>query len=154
MFDGKDLMVEIDLEFPDIVDEDPIDNNGISILEQPFTDVLVHAKVLLPHDSEMQSAKVIGSSRSDSGGSTDTYYKDPFLNLILYDLEFPDSVVKQYAANNIADNMFLQVTYDGHTQLVLDMILVWKTDESTISKDNMWIITRIGTERIRRTTKG
>ena len=43
-------MVDEDLEFPDIVDEDCADNNGIPILEQPFTDVLIHAEVLLPHD--------------------------------------------------------------------------------------------------------
>ena len=35
-FDKKGLMVDEDSEVPDIVDRDPVDNNGIPILEQPY----------------------------------------------------------------------------------------------------------------------
>ena len=62
--------------------------------------------------------------------------------------------MKQYAANTIAENMFSQVTNDGQTHLVLDMILDWKTDLGATSKDNMCIITRNGTKRMRRTIQG
>ena len=65
--------------------------------------MLIHAKVLLQYDGEMNLAKAIGSSRSDSGNCIGTYNKDSFLNSILYDLEFPDGVIKQYAANAIAE---------------------------------------------------
>ena len=58
-------MVDDDSEFPDVVEEDPVDNNGIPILEQLFTDVLIYTEVKLPHDGETQLAKVISRSRSN-----------------------------------------------------------------------------------------
>ena len=135
MFDKKDLMVDDDSEFPYVVVEDPVDDNNIPILEQPFTDVLIYAEAKLPHDGRMQLAKVIGHSRSDSGEYKGTYNNNPLLDSILYHLEFPDGVIKQYAANTIAVNMISQITNNRQTHLVLDMILDWKTDGNTIPKD-------------------
>ena len=40
------------------LDEDSVDETGKSVFETPFTDLLIHAEVILPHWEEIQSGKV------------------------------------------------------------------------------------------------
>ena len=42
-----------------------------------------------------------------------TYDNDPVINSIVYDVEFPDGTIREYAANVIAQNMLTQVDEDG-----------------------------------------
>ena len=42
----------------DIPDDNTLDTNGKAIYENPFTDMLIHAKVLLLQGENVQSAKV------------------------------------------------------------------------------------------------
>ena len=48
------------------------------------------------------------SARDADGNIVGTYDDNPILNTIVYDVEFPDGAVKQYAANVIAENMYTQ----------------------------------------------
>ena len=52
-----------------------------------------------------------------------TYDDNPFLNTIIYEVEFPDGQVKDYAANVIAENMLTQVDSDGFTLSMMDGII-------------------------------
>ena len=49
-FDEKDFLVDDneEAESQNIPEEDPVDNAGKAVLENPTTDVLIHAEVLLP----------------------------------------------------------------------------------------------------------
>ena len=49
-FDEKDFLVDDDKEVKsqDIPEEDPINNAGKAVLENPTTDILIHTEVLLP----------------------------------------------------------------------------------------------------------
>ena len=40
------------------IDEDPVDETGKYIFETNFSDLLIHAEVMLPHVEELQSGKV------------------------------------------------------------------------------------------------
>ena len=44
-----------------------------------------------------------------------SYNENPLLNSIIYDVEFPDGQIKEYAANVIAQNMYSQVDSEGRT---------------------------------------
>ena len=50
----------------------------------------------------MELAKVIGMSIRPDGTTAGTYDPHPHLNTIIYDEEFDDGKIKEYAANVIA----------------------------------------------------
>ena len=73
---------------------------------------------------------------------------------MVYDVEFPDGVVKEYAANIIAENMYSQVDPDGHATGILECILDFKKDDKALHKDDLYITTQSGLRRMRQTTTG
>ena len=66
---------------------------------------------------------------------------------MVYNVEFPDGVVKEYAANVIVENMCAQVDPDGHTHSVLDSIIDFKKDKTALHKDDMYITTKMAALR-------
>jgi hypothetical protein len=93
--------------------DDPVDATGQPLDQQPAYDHIINAELTMPHQDSMQSARVIGRSVGPDGQTTGTYHKNPILNLIVYDVEFPDGEVKEYAANIIAENLLSQVDSEG-----------------------------------------
>ena len=55
------------------------------------------------------------------------------LNSIIYDLELPDGAVKQYASNVIAENMYSQVDYNGHSAGTIDVIVDYSKDDTVVT---------------------
>ena len=145
--------VEPDLiEIPD--DEDPVDEKGTAIFEQPITDSWINAELNLTQGEKIQNAKVIGRSKDSNGQTIGTFHENPLLSTILYDVEFPDGEIKEYGANAIAMNMYSQVDPDGHrTQLVED-IVDYKKDHTAVSMADKYLITKSGQRRMRKSTVG
>ena len=100
------------VKFPE--DNDLVDSKGKSIFEKPITDQCINAKLNLPQGKEMKNTKVIGRTKDSNGEVVGTYNENPFLNTIIYDVEFPDGEIKEYGANVITENMYSQVDSDGH----------------------------------------
>ena len=73
-------------------------------------------------DSEVKKGKVVRRATGPDGKVTGTHEDNPILNTVLYDVEFPDGQVREYAANVIAENMLTQVDSDRFT-LTIDTIL-------------------------------
>ena len=117
---------------------DPVDDNGMSLSEQPLYDRLLHAEVCLPQGERMQMAKVLRVSKDSEGRTVGNYDDNPILNTIVYDVEFPDGAVVQYAANIIQENLLTQVDPDGHQYHVLDSILEYATDDNAVA-DNLTV---------------
>jgi hypothetical protein len=138
----------------DDIEEDPVDSDGMSVFEKPITDHLIHAELNLPQGETMQHAKVTGRSKDDTGSTIGTYDHNPMLNTMLYDVEFPDGSVKEYAANIIAENMFSQVDPDGYSHNLLEAILDFKRDGNAIDKSDKYITTKSGNRRLRKSTSG
>ena len=137
-----------------IEDEDPVDASGLALSEQPLFDHLVHAEVALPQGEEMQPARVVGHSRDIDGNVIGTHDDNPILNTIVYDVEFPDGMIRQYSANVIAENMYSQVDSEGYQFALLDSIIDYDTDERAVTKSNMYVVTKRGRRRMRKTTVG
>ena len=106
----------------EIPDDDPVDATGKAIYEKLFTDMMIHAKVLLPQRENVKSTKVQGITKDDDGKMVGTFESNQIFNTIIYDVDFPDGAVKQYAANVIAENMYIQVDSDGHSTIIFDVI--------------------------------
>jgi hypothetical protein len=41
------------------------------------------------------------------------------MNSIVYEVEFPDGELREYAANILAENILSQVDYEGHTIMLM-----------------------------------
>ena len=63
---------------------------------------------------------VVGRHRDHDGNTIEFQNKNPILNTAVYDVQFPDGAMKQYAANTIAENLYSQVDIDGHIHLMID----------------------------------
>ena len=62
----------------------------------------------------MKVAKVARRILDEIGKLVGTYYDNPMLNTLMYDVAFPDGATKPYAANMIAENIHNSVDLDGH----------------------------------------
>ena len=78
---------------------DCVDANGKPILVHSLTNILVSAEVLLPHGEEQVMAKFFSKSVDENGQVIGAHNKNPLLNTLVYNVEFPDVDVKKYAAN-------------------------------------------------------
>ena len=96
---------------------DAVDSMGRPINQQSVTGLLINAEVLLPQGDSRQMAKVVRRAIDSDGLVIGEFNENPILNSLVYDVEFPDGVVKQYAANVIAENVLGQVDKSGfHAQ--------------------------------------
>ena len=102
-------------EQPTLGVEDIVDSTGKLINQQPAYDQIINPEVQLQLGEELIAGEVIQRTVGTDGQVTGTYDNYPFLNSIIYDMEFPDGQVKEYAANIIAENMLTQVDSDGMT---------------------------------------
>eukprot|EP00957_Ditylum_brightwellii_P053305 4041156-Ditylum_brightwellii.AAC.1 len=73
---------------------------------------------------------------------------------MVYDVEFPNGQIKDYAANVIAENIITQVDLDGLSTTMLDAVTDWQKDESAVKKAEKNLVTQCGQRRLRKTTQG
>ncbi len=136
------------------VDEDPADSDGTSVFEKPITDHWINAELTLPQGEKMQTAKVIRRSTDDNGKVIGKYDGNPLLNTLMYDVEFPDGEVREYAANIIFENMFAQVDTHGQRYQLLESIIDYKKESNAIPMSEKYIYTKSGQRRLRKSTVG
>ena len=97
----------------------------------------------------MTPGKVLGRSTSDNQ-QIETFDDNPMMNSIIYDVEFPDGVVKEYPANFIAENIYQNVDINRSEELSLYCIIDHSKSEDDVSKDDRYVITKNGNRRLRR----
>ena len=140
-------------DLPD--NEDVTDSTGKVLEQQPMWDSLINAEVLLQLDDNLTMGKVKGRSLDPHGNVTGSYNENPLLNSIIYDVEFPDGQVKEYAANILAENMLSQVDSDGHYRALLKGIVDHRKNPATaVPMEDKYLVTPSGQRRLRRTTQG
>jgi len=71
-------------------------------------------------------ARVKGRTRNALGQEIDTYNENPMMNTMIYEVEFQDGTIKEYATNVIADNIYAQVDHEGFMYTLLDAIIDFK----------------------------
>ena len=69
-------------------------------------------------------------------------------------MEFTDGVVKEYTANVIAENMYVQVDPDSHSYGIFDSIIYFKIDKKALSSDDLYVTSKNGRRCIREITSG
>ena len=138
---------------PDI--EDTVDSTGKKLNQLPAYDQIINAEVSLQMGESMTVGRVTKRAIGPDGQVAGTYDENPYLNSMVYEVEFPDGQVKEYAANLIAENMLTQVDSEGFSLMLMKAIIDYKKDESmAISKTDKYVITSQGGKKPRKTTTG
>ena len=83
-----------------------------------------------------------------------SYDENPVLNSMIYDVEFPDGSIKEYAANILAENILSQVDPSGYNRILLREIIDYRKDDSAVPMEDKFLTTRSGQRRLRKTTQG
>ncbi|MGH7954663.1 MAG: hypothetical protein ACREOZ_01755, partial [Gloeomargaritales cyanobacterium] len=117
-------------------------------------DKYISAQVLLPKGDGLISCRVIDRKRDHDGQPLGRHNRNPILNTRVYNVEFPDGHVEEYAANVIAESLYSQVDNEGNQYLIMREIVDHKKDGTAIAKVDMWISSANGNKRKRLTTKG
>jgi hypothetical protein len=115
---------------------------------------LINAKVLLSHEDSQAIAQVVRRAVNDEGRMIGTFNENPLLNTLLYECEFNDGTTKEYAANTIASNIFLESDADGFINSLLYHIVDHKCSGEAIGMADKYITTKTGTKRMRQITVG
>ena len=116
-------------------------------------DKYLGAETRLPSGDSMLRAIVKARKRDFNGNPIGKANSNPLLDTRLYDVEFPDGEIKEYAANVIAESIYSQVDDEGRHHLLLDSLVDHIKDDTAIPLDDGYIVTN-GTRRRRLTTKG
>jgi hypothetical protein len=54
------------------------------------------------------------------------------MNSIVYEFEFPDGELKEYAANILAEHILSRVDHEGHNIMLMREIIDYKRDEAMV----------------------
>jgi hypothetical protein len=135
--------------------EDAVDANGQLLNQMPAYDRILNSEVSLQTGEEMSVGKVTQRALGPDGTVAGTYDENPFLNTMIYEVEFPNGDVKEYAANIITENMLTQVDSDGYSLTTMKGIINYKPDDVVaIPKSDMYVVTSRGQKKMRKTTIG
>jgi hypothetical protein len=103
----------------------------------------------------MKTGKVTKRAVDHEGKVVGSYDNNPYLNSMIYEVEFPDGQMKEYAANIIAENMLTQVDSEGYSTTLMEGIIDYSKDTAVeVTKSDMYVVTGRGQKRPRKTTQG
>ena len=119
-------------------------------------DNYIGAEVVIPgKDSLPVLAKVKKRKRDPAGNPIGEENPNPILDSRIYELEFPDGRIEEYAVNVIAENLLNQADGDGWDTGLLDEILDFRMNsEVAISKEDGFVELPNGHRRPVVTTRG
>ncbi|GFH48974.1 pol protein [Chaetoceros tenuissimus] len=99
--------------------------------------------------------KVKGRKRDAAGNPVGEANENPILDTRVYELEFPDGRIEEYAVNMIAENLFEQADEDGWDSGIIEEFLdIRKDDSIAVPKEQGTYCNSAGIERNVVTTKG
>jgi hypothetical protein len=133
---------------------DLVDAGGRPLMLNSLTDALINSEVLLNKDEATAIACVVRRAVDNQGKAIGAWNVNPILNTLVYECEFDDGTIKEYAANTIACNIYEEGNADGFSSALLHTIVDHKSSGEAIKMDEKYITTKTGTRRMRQTTVG
>jgi len=116
-------------------------------------DTYVGASVNLPIGGTVKAGTVKHRARNADGELIGKQNDNPILDTRIYQVEFPDGEVAEYAANVIAENMFAQCDPNGNQYLLLKSIIDHATDGTALTSENRFVTVN-GRQCPRKTSRG
>jgi hypothetical protein len=116
-------------------------------------DRFIAAEVMLPQGDILVPAHVARRKHDVNGNPIGIAHDNPLLDMRVYEVEFPDGHVEEYAANMIAENIYAEVDSEGNQFLIMDEIIGHQANETALTSEEQWI--QVGSNRqMQKTTKG
>ena len=119
--------------------------------------ILKRSTSIYPQESSCHETARLSEVKSRGGRETETTTlldnANPILDTRVYEVEFPDEHVDEYAANVIAEHMYSQVDSERHHFMIMDEIVDHEKDGSAVAADDQ-CITVNGRQHSHKTTKG
>lgn len=134
---------------PDYDDEDEGDD---LVAEVSAYDRFIHAELMYERDGKKVNGMVTGRAVDAQGKPIGAYNANPILNTAVYEVQFDDGSVREYAANAIAEAIYSQCDAEGWRYTLLDSIIDHKSNDEA-SKDR-FVYSKSGARRLRKNTKG
>ena len=75
----------------------------------------------------MDIAQTTRRAIGPDGTTAGKYDEDPMLNSMIYEVEFPDGMVKEHSANVIAQNLLSQIDSEGFNNTTFDSIIDYQS---------------------------
>jgi hypothetical protein len=119
----------------------------------PDFDVYLDAEVLLPKGDRQLTAKVKRQKREQDGTLKGTAHKNPISDSRIYEVEFPEGEIAEYAANVLAQNIISQCDLEGNQFFLMDSIVDFKKDGHAVELADQHLYVN-GRQHQRKTTKG
>ena len=98
----------------DWVESGPTDQDNVLTFKHSLRNTLVNAEVLLSQHDKIKKGKFKQRHQGPDRKVTGIFNKNSLLNSIIYDVEFPDGTIREYAANIIAENIYYSLDEHGH----------------------------------------
>ena len=83
-------------------------------------DELLSVHVQIPFEGEMKRGTVVNRKRDLNGDPVGTRNTNPLLDSRLYEVEFSNGAVGEYATNIIAENICAMVDQEGQEHILMD----------------------------------
>ena len=150
-------------------DEDPdfteefhlvISNNKLKEADETFTpnvyNTYLNMELAIPQGDSLKPrlARVTKQLKDANGLPNGLANENPILDTRMYEVEYLDGERTSLAANNIAENLFAQIDDDGNHQVLMDEIIGHRSNEHAMKQQDAFIVTNMGMQRRRETTKG
>ena len=130
-------------QLPSLDIEDSVDHNGWLLNQHPAYDRLLNAEVQLQLGEDYITGKVRRRALGPDRNIIRNYDNNPYLNSVMYEVEFIDGQVKEYGANIIAENMLSHVDSNGYRLMLMEGIVDYRKDESVaIGMEDKYITTK------------
>ena len=116
-------------------------------------DAYLTAQVKLPQGGKAELGIVRARKHGLDGNPIGKANTNPILDTRVYEVEFPDGEVKEFAANVIAENLYAQIDEDGQHHQILSAIIDHKKDDTAVHIDDKYIV-KGNRKSLRVSTKG
>ena len=116
--------------------------DGAAVVENPIADEQIHKELNLPRGKLLWKVKVFGRSKDSNGDITGPHDPNPFLNDLIYDVDFSDGKTKEHSDNVIAENIHSQADENGRNTKILDSIFDHRKCSDAIDKADMRLRTK------------
>ena len=103
-------------------------------------DGYILSQVRLPRGDDFMLGTVKNRVKDHNDDPVGLSNANPILDSRLYDVEFPDGAILDYAANVIAENLYSQVDSDGRQYMLLNSIVDHERLDSAVAKGDEFVV--------------
>jgi len=112
------------------------------------------AELIIPRGDGFESGKVVARKRDSNGNPVGRSDQNPLLDTCIYEVEFVNGHVEEFAENVIAECMYSQIDAKGQQQQLLQDIVDHQKGPDTVTIKDGFVVSSNGNLVKRQTTQG